>query len=229
MMLIILQLRCSGQRSGCDRCKAVGYPCVYSPAAHSRDPRKVNKRGTPAWRKAVKRRGFVQHTEEVDCHKDLSSHNHLDDYQHGLGHSLNQKDNQENDPQGQQKLHQQGSPDTSKANTTNESSIQKLPHILTDFGSEHETLYGHQLLSSVDILDYSIGVNNSWVSFDSSIGDTYFANPVGVAYDAFEYGNIASDHLATSLLPHFSSSEFSQAQESVAMTSVSTPDINVTI
>lgn len=225
MMLIILQLRCSGQRSGCDRCEAVGYPCIYSPAAHSRDARKVNKRSTSAWRKAVKRRGFIQHAEEVGSHQDLSSRNHFGGYEHGLGHSLNQKNNQENDPQGQQKLQQQSTPNASMANTTNESCIENLPHISTGFGSGFETLYGPKVSPAVDTPDYSIGVDGPWASFAATLGDTYFMNPMGMTYDAFEYGSMACNHVFTSLLPSSSSGEYSQAQKPVALAST-TSDIS---
>ena len=47
IVLTRLQLRCSGQRTGCNRCEASGCRCIYSPSAHSRNARRIGERGDP--------------------------------------------------------------------------------------------------------------------------------------------------------------------------------------
>lgn len=198
MILIILQLRCSGQRSGCDRCKAVGYPCVYSPAAHSRDGRKVNKRSTPAGRGGTKQHRFIKYTEKAGSHQALPTRNYRDGYKHSLAPSLNQEAGKEHERE-QQKRSQQGIQDVAE-NNIHEVSTEELSPMLNGFRGELKTLHEPQIPTTFDFLDYPMSAGVPWASsFSAAIGDTYFAHPVGTSYNAFDCDNTTCGNVFASL------------------------------
>ncbi len=197
-----LQLRCSGQKSGCDRCKAVDYPCIYSPVAHSRGPRKLNRRGGSAGRETVKKRQRSSnkprqveplHSYPYDCEYDSAR---------GSIQGKGQKDDQEGNRQQPGSQYTTYYPDVTKTLTDNP--IGLLSSLSAGFEDYIRTSCESQMPLANDF-SYSTSTAGPWASFTTATSDTCFTNPADLMFDEFGYDSTAGGYILSSSSPPSSS------------------------
>lgn len=203
MILIETKLRCSGQRSGCNRCTTASVPCVYSPATHSRGTQNLNKHGISAWRKTIEKRRTTRHTEKARSRQVSPPRKYLDSYGHGLTHITPSQDVDHSfDQQPPQRLSQQNLQNSAMVHISCQTSMEEFSPILAGFEDHSKTsLYEPQMSTGVDFLDYSVGADDPWASFTAVMGNPYFADPIGMTYDNFQYGDDTYKHSFASLTP----------------------------
>lgn len=193
-MLTEIKLRCSGQRTGCDRCEAASSRCIYSPSAHSRDVRRASKRIESPRLRHIKKRQRIDRTETHSHQPKPLRHNSKGNtYESVLCLHHEQDDGQPQDPHKPEPRSATLRTDLAKASP--EARVLEFPPTSPpDFIGDIKSLYEPPTLVADECYSYSIGIRDFWASVPTAEA-YYHANPIDLTYNEIHrYNDPVVDH-----------------------------------
>lgn len=200
IVLTKLQLRCSGQRTGCNRCEAAGCRCIYSPSAHGRDVRRVNKR-RDLLRPKQNKGQHVGAKEKTESQQPSSTpHNPMESggesltgligYQQGTTPSVN--------------LHKPELQHTTLGmdivKTSPEEPSLKFPPTGPDLIGDIEALYGPSLAVANTYYSQSIAIDELWTSVTAADANS-LTYPIDLPYTGLDHESTCVNYVHSTLPP----------------------------